>query len=333
MTSPRSMLKAAVLAAPLSALALNLHAGSAQAADIIDTIKDQQQFSILAKAIDSAGIAQSLKGEGPYTVFAPTDRAFDQLPPGAVDALMKQENQAQLKSLLQYHVVEGEEITADALGKQTDVDTASGERLAVDETGGMVMLLPASQAETETQVSQQGDMPATEHQQEVMATQPGTEQQQTMPQDTAMPASPHQKQVLEGEQGEQQAATGQESGEQAATETQVTEGSDMPASEHQQQVMATQPDTEQQETMPQDTAVPSSPHQEQVLKGQQPGEGGQQGVLREATVVEPDIQADNGVIHVIDAVLVPPSALSMLEKMGSQGQNEQSMQQTGDKQG
>jgi hypothetical protein len=79
--------------------------------------------------------------------------------------------------------------------------------------------------------------------------------------------------------------------------------------------------------MPQDTGMPSSPHQEQVLKGQQPGEqqGGQQGsgVLREATVVEPDIQADNGVIHGIDAVLIPQSVRSMIETTGNQQGDEQ----------
>jgi uncharacterized surface protein with fasciclin (FAS1) repeats len=264
MTSPRSMLRAAVLAAPLSALALSLPAASAQAADIIDTLKDQQQFSTLAKAIESAGLAQSLQREGPYTVFAPTDQAFDQLPQDAVDSLMKEENRDQLEALLEYHVIEGKEITAkDATGKQTDVDTVSGERLSVDGTGPMVLVVPS---------------------------QPGARQQ-------------------------------------TGTETQVTEGSDMPASEHQQQVLADQPGTEQQQTMPQDSGMPSSPHQEQVLKGQQPGEqqGGQQGtgVLREATVVEPDIQADNGVIHGIDAVLIPQSVRSMIETTGNQQGDEQ----------
>jgi uncharacterized surface protein with fasciclin (FAS1) repeats len=110
-------------------------------------------------------------------------------------------------------------------------------------------------------------------------------------------------------------------------ETQVTEGSDMPASEHQQQVLAEEPSTEPQQTMPQDSDMPSSPHQEQVLKGQQPGEqqAGQQGVdvLRKATVIEPDIQADNGVIHGIDAVLIPQSVLSLIEQSGSQQGDEQ----------
>src|ERR671918_722981 len=94
----------------------------------------------------------------------------------------------------------------------------------------------------------------------------------------------------------------------------------MPASEHQQQVLATQPATEQQQATAQGGDMPSSPHQEQVLKGQQ----GDQGALRQATVVEPDIEADNGVIHAIDALLVPPSVLSVLEATGGSSADEQS---------
>ncbi|MGH7556784.1 MAG: fasciclin domain-containing protein [Gemmatimonadota bacterium] len=310
-----------MLIAPLGVIALSLQAYSARAADIVDTLEEQQQFSRFAEAIESAGLAQSLQGEGPYTVFAPTDQAFDQLPRGAVDSLQED----QLKALLQYHVVEGEAIEAeDALGQHTKVDTLAGDSLSIDGTGEMVLLVPAGlalagsgqQAETETQVSEEGDMPASEHQQQVMATKPGTEQQQTMPQDTAMPASPHQEQLLKGKQGEQQSAMGEDqsqSGQQAETETQVSEEGDMPASEHQRQVMATKPGTEQRQTMPQDTAMPASRHQEQLLKGKQ-----EKGMLREATVVEPDIMADNGVIHAIDRVLVPQAVLSKLEGMPGQ---------------
>jgi uncharacterized surface protein with fasciclin (FAS1) repeats len=119
----------------------------------------------------------------------------------------------------------------------------------------------------------------------------------------------------------------------------------MPASKHQEQVLAKKPATEQQQTMPQDSGMPSSPHQEQVLKGQQPGEqqAGQQaaqgdrqdtGMLREATVIEPDIRADNGVIHAIDAVLIPQSVLSVIEKPAQAGQNQQGVTQPStDKQG
>jgi len=234
------MLRAAVLAAPLGALAL-----SAQAADIASTIQEQEQFSTLAEAMESAGLVESLQGEGPYTIFAPTDEAFERLPQGVQDALMQEENREQLKRLLQYHVIEGEEIMAgDVLGKQSDVDTVSGDRLSVDGTGDMILLVP------------------------------------------------------------EQAAQGQQ--------TEVAEESGMPTSEHQQQVLAEEPATEERQTA-QEGDVPSSPHQEQVLRGEQGGE--QQG--QQANVVEQDIEADNGVIHAIDTLLVPQSVLSTLENAGT----------------
>ena len=291
MTSPRRMLKTALLAAPLGALALSLPAGSAEAADIVDTLEEQQQFSTLAKVIESAGIGQSLQGEGPYTVFAPTDEAFEKLPEGALDELMRKENQDQLRSLLQYHVVEGKEIMAeDAIGKVTDVDTVSGDRLSVDGTGEMILLVPQQAAQGQQQSSQgpgqQGDvqtevaeasgMPTSEHQQQVLAAEPATEERQTA-QGGDMPSLPHQEQVLRDEPVGQQ---------------------------------GTQPSAEQPQTA-EESGMPSSPHQEQVLRGQQ---GGQDpGILREASVVEPDIEADNGVIHAVDALLVPQSMLSTLE--------------------
>jgi uncharacterized surface protein with fasciclin (FAS1) repeats len=347
MVYTRSMLRATVLAAPFGALAL-----SAQAADVASTIQKQEQFTTLAKAIESAGIAQSLQGEGPYTVFAPTDQAFEQLPQGALDELMKEENQDQLKSLLQYHVVEGQEIAAkDAIGKQTDVDMVSGDRLSVDGNGQMVMIVP-----TGLTVTRVGDQVFVER--EVAAvTAPAVEispagsDQSAQTQQGQQSGQQSQQQAQgagSGSSGEQQTAASGQSQQQSGqgdAQTQTAEQSGMPASEHQQQVMANQPSTEQQQTMPQDSGMPSTPHQEQVLKGQQPGEqqgqqataqGDQQdtGALREAMVVEPDIQADNGVIHAIDAVLVPQSVLSMIEQSGSQGQSGQSnKQQSTDKQG
>jgi uncharacterized surface protein with fasciclin (FAS1) repeats len=207
MAHPTRMLRAMALAAPLGALAL-----SAQAADIVSTLKEQQQFSTLAEAIDAAGIAESLQGEGPYTVFAPTDEAFDRLPQDVQDALMKQENQGLLKDLLEYHVIEGQEITAkDALGQQTEVDTASGDPLSIGGTGQMVLLVPeqalqgqqrpAQQGDVQTQVTGESGMPTSEHQQQVLATEPTTGQRQTMTGETAIPSSPHQEQVLRGGQG------------------------------------------------------------------------------------------------------------------------------------
>jgi uncharacterized surface protein with fasciclin (FAS1) repeats len=328
MTSPRRMLKTALLAAPLGALALSLPAGSAEAADIVDTLEEQQQFSTLAKVIESAGIGQSLQGEGPYTVFAPTDEAFEKLPEGALDELMKQENQDQLRSLLQYHVIEGKQITAgDAVGKVTDVDTASGDRLSLDGTGAKILLVPqqaaqgqqqssqgpGQQGDVQTEVAEESGMPTSEHQQQVLAAEPATEERQTA-QGGGMPSSPHQEQVLrDGPAADQQGA-------QAGTEpAQTAPQSGMPSSPHQEEVLPDAPAADrdaQAGTEPAQTAeesgMPSSPHQEQVLRGQQGGQD-DPGILREASVVEPDIEADNGVIHAIDALLVPQAMLSTLE--------------------
>jgi uncharacterized surface protein with fasciclin (FAS1) repeats len=322
MTYPRSLVKAAVLAAPLGAVAL-----SAQAADIVGTIKEQEQFSKLAEAMEQAGIAQSLQGGGPYTVFAPTDQAFEQLPQGTLDELMKDENRDQLETLLQYHVVEGKEfMVKDVVGKQTEMDTLAGDSLSVDGSGQAVLLMATGPTtEVQTEVTEQGGMPASEHQQQALGTDPATEQQQTASQGGDMPASPHQEQVLRGEQP-QAGTTGQTSSpsaQQTQAQTEVTEQSDMPASEHQQQVLGTDPATEQQQTASEGGDMPASPHQEQVLSGDQPQSGQQDtGMLREATVIEPDIRADNGVIHAIDAVLVPQSMLSELESMGQQRQSQ-----------
>jgi len=285
------MLRAMMLAAPLGAVALG-----AQAADIASTIKEQQQFSTLAEAIEAAGIEDSLQGEGPYTIFAPTDEAFDRLPQGVQDALMREENREQLKKLLQYHVVEGEELKAeDVLGKQSNVDTASGDRLLVDGTGQMILLVPRSQQQSaqgiheegiETAVAEESGMPASEHQQEVLAEEPATEERQTTAQGD-MPASPHQEQVLR----DQPAAEPQAGTAQAPT------AQDMPSSPHQEQVLRDQPAAEQR-----------------------PGQQGQG--MRAATVVEPDIEADNGVIHAVDALLVPQSVLSTLESGATSSEGE-----------
>ena len=89
------------------------------------------------------GLDRQLAGEGPFTVFAPTNQAFEQLPKGALEELMKQENQAQLSKLLEHHVVQGEALAAEEIvGRQTKVDTMSGDTLTVDATSGAVLLVP-----------------------------------------------------------------------------------------------------------------------------------------------------------------------------------------------
>jgi len=75
---------------------------------IADLVSEQAQFSTLARALEAANLTQTLSGEGPYTVFAPTNQAFEQLPDGALEQLLKPENRAMLQQLLEHHVVSGE---------------------------------------------------------------------------------------------------------------------------------------------------------------------------------------------------------------------------------
>ena len=76
-------------------------------ADIVDTAISARQFKTLAAALEAAGLIDTLKGSGPFAVFAPTDEAFAKLPPGTVESLLRPENKEKLKSILLYHVVSG----------------------------------------------------------------------------------------------------------------------------------------------------------------------------------------------------------------------------------
>src|SRR3954463_4885412 len=94
------------------ALAVGAYAGpKARPQDIVDTAVAAGSFKTLATALQAAGLVDTLKGEGPFTVFAPTDEAFDKLPAGALDALLK--DKAKLTAVLTYHVVPGKVMAAD----------------------------------------------------------------------------------------------------------------------------------------------------------------------------------------------------------------------------
>ncbi len=85
------------------------------------------RFTTLVAAVQAAELVDTLKGEGPFTVFAPTDDAFAKLPAGTVENLLKAENLEQLKSILLYHVVAGKVMAADVI-KLTSADTVKGSR-------------------------------------------------------------------------------------------------------------------------------------------------------------------------------------------------------------
>ena len=88
---------------------------AAQTGDIVDTAVAAGSFNTLAKALEAAGLVDALKGEGPFTVFAPTDEAFAKLPAGTIETLLRPENKDKLKAILLYHVVPGKVVAADVV--------------------------------------------------------------------------------------------------------------------------------------------------------------------------------------------------------------------------
>jgi uncharacterized surface protein with fasciclin (FAS1) repeats len=106
------------------------------AADIVDTAVKAGQFNTLAAALKAAGLIDTLKGSGPFTVFAPTDAAFAKLPAGTVDNLLKPENKAKLVQILTYHVVPGKIMSSSLAGKKTDAKTVEGRNISIDATMG-----------------------------------------------------------------------------------------------------------------------------------------------------------------------------------------------------
>ena len=106
-------------------------------ADIVDTAIAAGSFSTLVAAIQAAGLEETLRGDGPFTVFAPTDDAFGALPPGTVEDLLKPENKDQLVAILTFHVVAGKTKSKDLVGKTLDVETVSGVTLSIDGADGV----------------------------------------------------------------------------------------------------------------------------------------------------------------------------------------------------
>src|SRR5690606_36007625 len=88
-------------------------------ADIVDTAVADGRFTTLVAAVEAAGLVETLKGEGPFTVFAPTDDAFAALPEGTVESLLLPENKQQLTDILLYHVVSGKVMAADVTGLES----------------------------------------------------------------------------------------------------------------------------------------------------------------------------------------------------------------------
>jgi transforming growth factor-beta-induced protein len=107
--------------------------------DIVDTAVADGRFTTLAAALTAAGLVDTLKGEGPFTVFAPTDEAFSKLPEGTVESLLLPENLEQLQQILLYHVVSGSVMAADVV-QLTSADTAAELPLSIQVKDGNVFI-------------------------------------------------------------------------------------------------------------------------------------------------------------------------------------------------
>lgn len=136
------------------ALALTAFTSPLSAADdktIVGVAAGAGQFNTLVAAVKAAGLVETLSGEGPFTVFAPTDEAFAKLPAGTVEDLLKPENKEKLTAILTYHVVAGKVMAADV--KSGDVKTVNGKEATIKVADGKVTIGSANVVKTDIAAS------------------------------------------------------------------------------------------------------------------------------------------------------------------------------------
>ena len=126
-----------LVAATVLAGSVALSTSVAVAKDIVDVAVENSQFSTLVAAVKAAGLVGTLKSDGPFTVFAPTDEAFAKLPAGTISNLLKPENKAQLVAVLTYHVVPGKVMSGDIAGKKLSAQTVQGSSVDINATDGV----------------------------------------------------------------------------------------------------------------------------------------------------------------------------------------------------
>jgi uncharacterized surface protein with fasciclin (FAS1) repeats len=136
----------------LTLLATSALAGGAPKKDIVDTAVAAGSFKTLAAALGAAGLVETLKGEGPFTVFAPTDAAFAKLPAGTVESLLEPANRAKLQAILTYHVVPGAVMASDVV-KLTGAKTVNGQSVTIRVAGGAVTVDGANVIKTDIATS------------------------------------------------------------------------------------------------------------------------------------------------------------------------------------
>jgi uncharacterized surface protein with fasciclin (FAS1) repeats len=131
---------ALILAVLFGATAINAVAADK---DIVDTALAAGSFNTLATALQAAGLVDTLKSKGPFTVFAPTDDAFKKLPPGTLESLLKPENKEKLRAILTYHVVAGD-LKAAQVTQLSSAKTVNGQDVTIMFQGGKVMVNDAT---------------------------------------------------------------------------------------------------------------------------------------------------------------------------------------------
>ncbi len=142
----------ALLAPVFVAMVLSVRAADEKKKDIVDTAVAAGKFKTLAAALKAAGLVEALKGEGPFTVFAPTDDAFAKLPEGTVASLLKPENKEKLADVLKYHVVKGKVMAADVV-KLKEAKTLEGKSVTIAVGGGKVKVDNANVVTTDVECS------------------------------------------------------------------------------------------------------------------------------------------------------------------------------------
>src|SRR5688500_16711872 len=151
--SQSRLIVVALMAALLGACAPTMaEERSAAKADIVDTAVAAGQFKTLAAALKAAGLVDTLKGDGPFTVFAPTDEAFAKLPAGTVESLLKPENKQKLTSILTYHVVPAKAMAKDVAGMNS-ATTVNGKDVAIKTEGGKVTVDQATVTKADIEAS------------------------------------------------------------------------------------------------------------------------------------------------------------------------------------
>jgi uncharacterized surface protein with fasciclin (FAS1) repeats len=138
----RTMLKSAAIlgvAAATAVFAVTDRTTASEPKDIVETAAAAGSFETLVAAVQAAGLVETLKGEGPFTVFAPTDEAFAELPEGTVASLLEPGNKDQLVAILTYHVVPGKVMSGDIAGQRVAPETVQGRPLAINATEGVMV--------------------------------------------------------------------------------------------------------------------------------------------------------------------------------------------------